>query len=348
MAYHPYTLLTAFLRKGTVPHGLLFSGVEGVGKRVAAMTFAMACNCAEAEGEERWTLVSGPWSAEGSRWAVENDGVLKTVIPCGICRSCKKIQSGNHPDISLTEPSGPFIRIAQIREICHTLSMKPYEARTRVLIIADAHAMNPEAGNALLKMLEEPPERTVVILTASQISDLLPTIVSRCQHIRFIPIPRQRLEALLLEKQNVGPEDAAVIAAMADGSYSRACAMSSPSWRSRRKWLIDETGALASGDRAIRMGRMLAFTEKLSKNKDVLSDSMEVIKSWLRDLIISKYDPGKIVNRDMAEQIREVSQNISVPSLLSKMEAVQSAEKKIRANANPRLTMEALMIRMGE
>ena len=83
-----------------------------------------------------------------------------------------------------------MIKIDQIRELCQVLTMKPYEARVRVVIIADAHTLNPAAGNALLKMLEEPPARTVLILTAPQTGDLLPTIVSRCQHIRFKPIAR--------------------------------------------------------------------------------------------------------------------------------------------------------------
>ena len=90
----------------------------------------------------------------------------------------------------MIQPEGGVIKIAQIRNLCRILSMKPFEGETRVAILIDAHLMNPSAGNALLKILEEPPEQTLLILTARQTSDLLPTIVSRCQHIRFNPVSR--------------------------------------------------------------------------------------------------------------------------------------------------------------
>ena len=96
---------------------------------------------------------------------------LKTTDPCGCCKSCRKIQTGNHPDIIQVKPFGPLIRIGQIRDLCRILAMKPYEARYRVVIISHAQAMNPAAGNALLKVLEEPPDRTILILTAMQATD---------------------------------------------------------------------------------------------------------------------------------------------------------------------------------
>ena len=158
----PIRILLSLLFHGTIPHALLFTGIEGVGKKTAAVALAMACNCRR------------PVAVE----------------PCGECAACRKIAAGAHPDILRVSPAGAMIKIDQIRELCQVLTMKPYEARVRVVIIADAHTLNPAAGNALLKMLEEPPARTVLILTAPQTGDLLPTIVSRCQHIRFKPIAR--------------------------------------------------------------------------------------------------------------------------------------------------------------
>ncbi len=189
-----YKQLSTILQKGNIPHALLFSGIEGVGKQTAAMMFAMVCNCQQLPVDSDQ---SGP-----GNWLMAADNCT--------CKSCKKIESGNHPDIHMVEPSGSFIRIDQIRSLCHALAMKPYEARMRVVIISNAQAMNPEASNALLKALEEPPDRTILIITAIQLSDILPTIVSRCQHIRFSPIPQKKLEAFLIEKQGVGPDDATI------------------------------------------------------------------------------------------------------------------------------------------
>ncbi|MBW2248732.1 MAG: hypothetical protein JRF62_16445, partial [Deltaproteobacteria bacterium] len=158
----PIRLLTTLLQNGTIPHALLFIGIEGVGKRTAAMALAMACNCKAIKPEHF-----------SERMKIRSDGnipsdQIKTISPCGRCNSCRKIESGNHPDIIVLNPSGPFIRIGQIRELCGTLAMKPYEARLRVVIISDAQTMNLSAGNALLKLLEEPPDRTILILTALQ------------------------------------------------------------------------------------------------------------------------------------------------------------------------------------
>jgi DNA polymerase-3 subunit delta' len=219
----PVRLLNTFLQNGTIPHALLFTGIEGVGKESTALAFAMACNCA---GED-----SKPTRPESD-------------IPCGNCKSCRKIEAGNHPDIIRVKPSGPFIKINQVRSLCQTLAMKPYEARRRVVIITEAQAMNPAAGNALLKMLEEPPLRTILILVATHTSDLLPTIVSRCQQIRFKPISNQHLESVLVERHGLDPGDAIIITTMAGGSLSRALHMHRTHWVNRRNWLIKEMDAL--------------------------------------------------------------------------------------------------------
>ena len=321
--HKPIRLLTAFLQKGTTPHALLFTGIEGVGKRMTALTFAMACNCMNAkQGTQHQDTASNP---------------------CLRCRSCRKIKSGNHPDIIFIKPSGPFIRINQIRSLCHTLGMKPYEARQRVVIISEAQAMNPEAGNALLKVLEEPPERTLLILTALQTSDLLPTIVSRCQLIRFNPISPKNIAGFLVGKKGLAPSDAMILATLANGSLSKAILMDQADWIKRRNWLIDEVEALPSRS----VGPRLAFAERLAKNKDVLADSLEVIKLWLRDLVIYHYDPAKIINRDLVDKIQSASQRMRVESILSKLDAILSAQKNMSANSNLRLTLEVLTFRLA-
>lgn len=324
----PIQILTTFIKKGTIPHALLFTGIEGVGKLAAAMTFAMACNCiTQMQNEKKAQNESGP---------------------CDQCRSCKKINSGNHPDIIHIKPSGHFIKIAQIRSLCQTLAMKPYEARLRVVIISDAQAMNPEAGNALLKVLEEPPDHTILILITMQRSDLLPTIVSRCRHIRFSPISQKILEALLVQEKGVDPDEAIIIAAMANGSFTKAVSMSQTNWINKRNWLIkaiglDQPESLSSKPLAL----ILAFSERLSKNREILLDSLEIIKSWLRDLVIYKYYPEKIINKDLADKIQYASQKVTVKSLLLQTEAIQSAQKNIQSNANLRLTLDVMATRLA-
>ncbi len=339
----PVRILAAFLQKRNIPHALLFTGIEGIGKKDAATAFAMACNCT---GEK-------PGLSE-----VIDDSTIKkdlplAVNPCGCCRSCRKIESGNHPDIIRIKPSGAFIRIDQIRGLCDTLAMKPYEARVRVVIISDAHAMNPSASNALLKMLEEPPDSSILILTACHISDLLPTIVSRCQHIRFNPVSVKSIETRLIENQGLAQDKASIIASMANGSISRAFAMNNSSWINRRNWLINNIGPDQSDQSqpgalfSMSSGMLMAFAEMLKKNKDFLFDSLEIMKSWLRDLVIYNYHPEKIINKDLITKIQYASQKIDIESLLLKIDAIQAAQKNIQANANLRLTLETMMMRIG-
>ena len=335
----PIRLLISLLQNKTIPHALLFTGLEGIGKLATATAFAMACNCQYSEPEV---------IAQGSPTSPIALNRATSTLFCGSCKSCRKIESGNHPDIIYVEPSGPVIKIEQIRALSYTLAMKPFEARLRVAILSNAQDMTPAAGNALLKLLEEPPDRTILILTARQRSELLPTIVSRCQHIRFNPISREALETMLIEKQGTSCDDAAIVAAMANGSFSKALAMIDPkshiNWINRRNWLIQEVDALP--DRPI--GLILAWAAMLSKNKELLSDSLEIVKTYLRDLAIYQYGPEKIINKDLENQVRKASQKVAVSSLLSKINHIQSAQENIQGNANLRLTMEVLALRLAK
>ncbi|MEA3428920.1 MAG: DNA polymerase III subunit delta' C-terminal domain-containing protein, partial [Thermodesulfobacteriota bacterium] len=268
------------------------------------------------------------------------------------CKTCMKIRSGNHPDIIHVKPSGAYIKIAQIRSLRDILAMKPYEARIRVVIISDAQAMNPSAGNALLKVLEEPPARTLLILTSIQSSDLLPTIVSRCQHIRFNPISCKSLKDILVDKDGLDYDDAKIIATLASGSLSKAFSMietkNRVSWINRRSWLINTLNFNMSGKMSTQpVVSLLAFAAELSKNKEILQDSLDVIKSWLRDLIVYKYCPEKIINKDLIDNIQYISEKITARELIAKNEAIQTAQKRIKIGANLRLTLETMVVQLA-
>jgi DNA polymerase-3 subunit delta' len=337
----PIRLLKTLLRNEAIPHALLFLGIAGVGKTTTAKAFAKACNCA-AVRNRHFSAKEDDASIHGAA----QDLTAKIEI-CPGCKSCNKIEKGSHPDVILVEPTGPFIRINQIRNLCNILAMKPYEARLRVVIIKDAQAMNPAAGNALLKVLEEPPDRTILILTAMQTSDLLPTIVSRCHHVRFSPIPGDHLKTMLVEKQDADPRDAEVVTIMANGSFSKALSMmrhmKKANWIKRRTWLINKVASLPLMPTPL----CLAFAENLSKDKETLMDSLEVMKSWFRDLVVCRFYPAKVINKDIIEQIHKNSKQMTVDSLLSKIEDIHLAQRNIQLNSNLRLTLEVLMMRLA-
>lgn len=335
----PIRILTTLLRNRTLPHAFLFTGTEGVGKQTAAIALAMACNC---QRENTGLEAAGRPGPPTDRPSAKSD--VTSVEPCGVCKTCKKIASGKHADVIRIQPSGSFIKIAQIRELVHTLAMKPYEAKIRVAIITDAQALNEAASNALLKILEEPPERTILVLIATGKSGLLPTIVSRCQQVGFNPISKKNLAHLLREEHKLTDETAGIIAAMANGSYSRAQAMVRSNWLKRRKWLLAEIEVLSLQ----KLGHLFVLAEKLTGERQSISDTLEIIKVWFRDLIVAKYDPGKIINQDVANKIKITAATNTLPNLLFKVNAVQQVQNRLAANMNLRLAMEALFLKLAQ
>ncbi len=213
----------------------------------------------------------------------------------------------------------------------------------RVVLISEAQAMNPAAGNALLKVLEEPPTGTILILLANHTSELMPTIVSRCRQIRFNPISKKKLETVLIRKHGLDPENAMIIAAMAGGSFSQALYMDKTNWINRRNWLISELDSLSTKT----ISRLLAFGEQLAHNKADLPDALEVMKSWLRDLVIDKFYPEKIIHQDLAERVHQAAQKTSTTSLLSKIEVIQSTQNTIQAGTNLRLALETMVLKLS-
>lgn len=216
-------LAIAMLKKALlskrIASAYLFHGPDGVGKSLAALNFARALVC------ER-----------GGSHA------------CGRCSSCRRVDSGNHPDLHWYRPVGKMrvVKIDSVRELIAQAGLKAFEANWKVFLIEEADRMNVEAQNAVLKTLEEPPGRSVLILISSNPAGLLPTIVSRCQGICFLPIPEDELEAAVAEKWGLGPEKARLVAALACGSIGAAKRLLGRDNLGRRDALLD---LLAEGPR---------------------------------------------------------------------------------------------------
>jgi DNA polymerase III subunit delta' len=320
--------LTNLLQSKAIPHALLFTGNEGVGKNEIALIFAAACNCTRRSPD----YLSG--GQKGSDHPM--------IEPCGHCKSCRKIKSCNHPDVIQITPDNHTIKIDQIRSICRTLAMKPYEAKLRVVIIFDAQTMNTASANALLKVLEEPSEQTIFILIATQLSVLLPTIVSRCQHFHFRPFSRNEIAAMLIQKHNLNEQDANIMANMSNGSYSRALAMNNDHRINYRRWILHIMESLSSKT----IGSRLALAEKLSKNKDLLGYALRIILSYLRDIVIWKFRPEKIINSDIKQSISAASQHVHINSTLAKIRAIQKVQQNIDSNIKLRLALEILILEL--
>ncbi len=325
---NPIRLLKRFLSNGTLPHALLFTGVEGVGKRTVAMEIAMALNCNDPQ--------------------VDQNGRREPTQACGECPSCRQIRTNSHPDIIHLAPQDNVLRIDQIRTLIQTLAMKPFTARHRVVIIAQAQTMNLEAANALLKILEEPPDRTTLILTVPHRSELLPTIVSRCRQIEFEPLSPEDLLTLLTGELKMEKEQAQTVAAMADGSYSKARMLADDTWQNRRDWIIRAAGLGSPGELTRRSATLaLAFSAQLVHFKDKVPYLLDLLNTWIRDLIVRPYQPGQMINRDREHLIDAVRSGMDDTRLLDLWDAVEKAQKDIAARANMRLTLDVMALRMS-
>ncbi len=310
----PIRCLQKMLKKDRLAHALLFTGIDGCGRQTTAKALAMALNCLSP----------------------------KAVSACEQCRSCHKATSGNHPDIVTVNPDGAFIKIDQARAVGKELRHAPLEGKRRVIIINDAHAMNAEAANAMLKVLEEPPEHTVIILTASQATDLLPTIVSRCQEIAFNPIPYEKTADMLVARQRLDIQTATTVAMLARGSLGKALSADADKWMLWRSQVLERMESVF----AESLWPLFAFAQGLARDKDRLGDALELIATWFSDLLMCKVYPERMVNRDFLENIENASRQLSVDQVLEKIESVFSAQSAILKNSNPRLTLEVMMMRL--
>lgn len=211
-------LLRNTILTGRIPHGLMFSGPSGVGKRLAAIEVAKAVNCATARPDA-----------------------------CDNCHSCTKIQHNAHPDVKSVTPSGKTLEIrkAAIEYVAEMTAYRPFEGRWRVFIFEEAHRMRLEAQNHFLKTLEEPQSRTMFILETDNPGRLLPTIRSRCQLVRFGALRPETVREILLRERDLPAPLADAIAAVSQGQVSRAFELVDSE---RRNIVIEVARRLDAGD----------------------------------------------------------------------------------------------------
>jgi len=328
---NPVNLLRTILKKSRIPHALLFTGNQGLGKESAAMTFAMAANCFQRDGS-----------------MVSDSQIPASDIPCLICKSCRKILNTSHPDMLDITPQGNVIKISQIRDLLNLLNRKPNEALTRVVLIHDAHKMNVNAANALLKMLEEPPDKTIFILLSVNTGSMLATIRSRCQTIRFNPVHTGRIEEILITEHGFTQDKASLYASLSDGSILNALSMMENEDKDnliqRRNWLINQTLNLSENS----IFNPLAMAERLSSNKELAEEALDMLTTYFRDLIICNYQEDLIINRDLKNNLLENKKRFTVSCLITKIDNINNARIKLASNTGMKLTLEVLFMQLAE
>jgi DNA polymerase III subunit delta' len=307
-------LLQRSCRRQRLSHAYLFRGPAGVGKKQAALALAAAINCANPANQDA----------------------------CEVCPSCRKFRSGNHPDFLTVFPDGAAIKIKQIRALRQNLDFPPHEAQRRVVLLADVHTMRREAGNSLLKTLEEPPAHTILILTGSEAGAILPTILSRCQVIPFFALPYLQVAAAL-QAEGMPAAAATTLAAVAEGSLGRARLLAAGELLARRREIIERLLPLqAEAPQAVTT--VFELAEQAAELKENLPELLALLQIWLRDLLLlaAGMPSSLVVSRDLTDLLAAAGCRWRQEQLLANIEQFAKARRYLQQNCNRALICEVL------
>jgi DNA polymerase-3 subunit delta' len=249
-----------------------------------------------------------------------------------------------HPDLAVVQPEGKggTIKVDQVRELQHSLSLAPYEARYRVTLLLRFEQANLNAANALLKTLEEPPPQVLLFVTAESAESLLPTIVSRCEVLRLRPLPLETTQQGLHNRWGLSPEASRLIAHLSSGRPGYALRLHQEPERleQRQSWLEDHQRLLSSG----RVERF-AYAEALAKDKDALRGALHTWITFWRDLLLrSAGASAPLVNVDRADQIDTLASEISTEKARAMISRLEYTLELLDRNINSRLALDVVML----
>lgn len=303
-----------------VAHAYAFVGPPGIGKKLTALAFAQTLLCS--------TPVSGERRLGG----------------CGSCSACRRVDTGTHPDCHLIAPDGQTIKIEQIRELGRLAALRPHEGPRKIFIVDEAERMPLLTANALLKTLEEPPDRTVLILILSQTKALPATVLSRCQLVRFAPLGEADAVAILRER-GVDEVSARFLARACQGRVGVALAQEPAAWGERR----DSAVALLAKVGAEGAEALFNSAEALGRDRSQIAALIEAIWLWHRDLLCAKAgsDPRLLISGDRQAELASAAGLTSWELLFGALAACREAWQALQANVSPRLTLEVLLGRLA-
>jgi len=309
-------MLKKHIVNGATRHAYLFAGPPGLGRRTLALRFAQALNC---------------------------QTPVEAGIPCGTCRDCKQIAAMQHPDLTIiqAEAEGGTLKVDQIREARRMLALKPYQANYRVSVFLRFQEANDNAANALLKTLEEAPSYAVLILTADNPEQLLPTILSRCEVLRLRPV---RIEDVMrdLESKGVESGQAKLIAHISGGRPGYAHQLiESDSLLEKREERLNDLQGLISASRVEKF----AYADKLSRDKDAMRQAILIWLSYWRDVMLrSAQAETPLVNVDRNVEIEDLAERVDLSAARTVVSGLEDVLEKMERNVNSRLLAEVLLL----
>jgi DNA polymerase III subunit delta' len=315
-------MLKKHVVNGTTRHAYLFCGPPGLGRRTLALRFAQALNCTKP---------------------------IEAGVPCGECRDCKQIESMQHPDLSVIKAEdddkkskeGGTLKVDQIRDARRTLTLKPYQSKYRVSIFLRFQEANDSASNALLKTLEEAPSYAVLILTADNPEQLLPTIVSRCEVLRLRPLSIEEVQRGLVSS-GIDAGRAKLIAHISSGRYGYALRLiENDDLLEARETRLNDLLTLLPASRVEKF----KYADQLSKDKDIMRQTILFWLSYWRDVMLRTAQADTpLVNVDRNMEIEDLASRMDLSSARLVVSGLENTLENMDKNVNSRMLAEVLLL----
>lgn len=303
-----------------ISHAYIIQGEQFSGKEFIAKAFAAALQC-ERRGTE----------------------------PCGECRSCKQFLTGNQPDIIYVGHEKPnTIGVEDVRNrINNDIAVKPYSSPYKIYIINEGEKMTPQAQNALLKTLEEPPAYAVLMILTTNAEELLPTILSRCVLLNMKPVPDKQVREYLKSELMIPDYKADICVAFARGNIGRAKQLATSE---EFENIRNEALSLVKNIRGMELHEMMAAIRKIRDYHIDVNEYLDVLSIWYRDVLLFKAtnDTNHLVFREEIQYIRKAADKSAYEGIENILKALDNAKSRLRANVNFELVMELLFITIQE
>ena len=312
--------ISSAVENNRVSHAYILNGERGSGKKMLANLFAMTLLCETGDNE-----------------------------PCGKCHSCKQAESGNHPDIiRVTHEKPNSISVDDIRtQVNNTVDIKPYQGPYKVYIIPQADMMTPQAQNAILKTIEEPPSYAVFLLLTENAETLLPTINSRCVMLKLRNIKDTLIKKYLMENLEIPDYKADMCTAFAQGNMGRAIILANSDHFNE---IREEAVQLLKHISEMELNEIVAAVKNISVYKLEITDYLDIIMIWYRDVLLYKAtkEIDKVVFKDQLQSIKEQARKSSYEGIELILESLEKAKARLKANVNFDLVMELLFLTIKE
>ena len=312
--------ISSAVENNRVSHAYILNGERGSGKKMLANLFAMTLLCETGDNE-----------------------------PCGKCHSCKQAESGNHPDIiRVTHEKPNSISVDDIRiQVNNTVDIKPYQGPYKVYIIPQADMMTPQAQNAILKTIEEPPSYAVFLLLTENAETLLPTINSRCVMLKLRNIKDTLIKKYLMENLEIPDYKADMCTAFAQGNMGRAIMLANSDHFNE---IREEAVQLLKHISEMELNEIVAAVKNISVYKLEITDYLDIIMIWYRDVLLYKAtkEIDKVVFKDQLQSIKEQARKSSYEGIELILESLEKAKARLKANVNFDLVMELLFLTIKE